>query len=325
MNFPDHINNLSILITAITLYVLIIGGAFYINILWGVPRLLLKGRASVYFISIGAVTAVVIISFLILQWNLFSIKGKLSELDPFKPFLNIISSSLEFGLVIAGITALMLFKHWFVSGQRFNEMESGKLQTELKYLKAQINPHFLFNMLNNANVLLKEKKGGGAHMLSKLEELLRYQMSKSNQDEIILSADIYFLNDFLNLEKIRRDGFEYNITVEGNPSGIVLPPLLFIPFVENAVKHSQDSDRESYLHIVYRIEQGGLHFHCRNSRPAAEENAPPRKVGGLGLKNIQRRLELLFPNRHLLKLVQTDKEYIVDLHLELNRKHNHTI
>ena len=119
--------------------------------------------------------------------------------------------------------------------QLINELERSKTLTELEQLKNQINPHFLFNMLNNANVLTKKDPEKASQVLMKLSDLLRYQLYDSSRDKVLLTSDIHFLEDFLNLEKVRRDNFDYMISKEGNLSGVFIPPLLFISFVENAV------------------------------------------------------------------------------------------
>lgn len=131
-----------------------------------------------------------------------------------------------------------MFTHWLRYNLRIDELESTTLQSELTFLKNQINPHFLFNMLNNANVLIKRNPEEASKVLFKLEDLLRYQINDSSRERVSLASDIRFLNDYLNLEKIRRDNFQFTLRQEGEVDSIWIQPLLFIPFVENAVKHS---------------------------------------------------------------------------------------
>ena len=126
---------------------------------------------------------------------------------------------------------------------------------------------------------------------------------------------IHFLNDYLNLEKVRRDHFDYNITEEGNIDGIQLPALLFIPFVENAVKHNFDSEHPSYVHLFFKVDDNQLEFLCENSKPAIATGKS--RVGGIGLTNIRRRLELLYIGRYLLEVSETANKYVVNLKLNL--------
>ena len=210
---------------------------------------------------------------------------------------------------------VLLLRHWILYNQRVDEIQSATLHSELKFLKNQINPHFLFNMLNNANVLIRKNPAEASKVLFKLEDLLRYQMNDNFREHVPLRSDIHFLNDYLNLEKVRRDHFDYNITEEGNIDGIQLPALLFIPFVENAVKHNFDSEHPSYVHLFFKVDDNQLEFLCENSKPAIATGKS--RVGGIGLTNIRRRLELLYIGRYLLEVSETANKYVVNLKLNL--------
>ena len=193
-------------------------------------------------------------------------------------------------------------------------MEAHLKDAQLKYLQAQINPHFLFNMLNNANVLIKRNPEEASKVLFKLEDLLRYQINDSSRERVALASDIRFLNDYLNLEKIRRDHFQFTMEQEGDIDSIWIQPLLFIPFVENAVKHSFDSEHPSSVHLSFKVEENRLEFRCENTMPAV---AVSNKVGGIGLANIQRRLGLLYPDRYELKQIENENRYMVTLCITL--------
>ena len=170
-------------------------------------------------------------------------------------------------------------------------------------------------MLNNANVLIRKNPAEASKVLFKLEDLLRYQMNDNFREHVPLRSDIHFLNDYLNLEKVRRDHSDYNITEEGNIDAIQLPALLFIPFVENAVKHNFDSEHPSYVHLFFKVEDNQLEFQCENSKPAVATGKS--HVGGIGLTNIRRRLELLYLGRYLLEVAETENKYVVILKLDL--------
>ncbi|MCS2681692.1 histidine kinase [Bacteroides ovatus] len=182
-------------------------------------------------------------------------------------------------LSVGGCTSFELFRRWVVSDKKILELEKATKQTELQQLKKQINPHFLFNMLNNANILVKDAPDEASQILEKLDNLLRYQLNDSTRREVFLTADIQFLTSFLELEKVRRDHFEYTIFQEGNMENICIPPLLFIPFVENAVKHNLDSDNLSYVHLYFSVHNKQLTFRCENSKP----RVPVKREGGIGL------------------------------------------
>ncbi len=231
-----------------------------------------------------------------------------------------ISSLLNVGLFSLGVSTVILLRNWILFDQQIGELQTATLHAELNVLKSQINPHFLFNMLNNVNVLLKKDSRMAQTVVFRLEKLLRYQLEESGKDWVGLDPEISFLQDFLQLEKIRRDQFFYKIHSEEETAAITVPPLLFIPFVENAVKYSQDSEKPSYVSVQFRIEESRLLFYCYNTKPARE----PRKTktGGLGLTNIRRRLDLLYPDRYVLEIKEQAGSYEVRMEIPLDGKFN---
>lgn len=298
-------------------YYILVSSVIYFNLYVLAPRYLEKERYLKYVTSIALLILFLLLGVTLLQALFYNFKG-IKDLERVSLILlNLISSTLSMGLMIAGTSTLLLIRHWMGHNQRIAELESNTLQSELKHLKRQINPHFLFNMLNNANVLIKKDPEEASRLLFKLEDLLRYQINDSSKEKVSLSSDIHFLNDFLNLEKIRRDKFKYLISKEGDINAVTLPPLLFIPFVENAVKHNPDSEHESYVYLSFKTWKNELIFQCTNSKPACPATGNKEQTGGLGLKNIQRRLELLYPGRHSLTVEESEKNYNVILHLTL--------
>ena len=263
--------------------ILVFAFPIYLNIYWLVPRFLYKAKRKLwcYWISFLGVNLVsVLLGFIFLSplYQRYGIRG----------FCIQDNHAVSFDSIAYG---------------------------ELQQLKKQINPHFLFNMLNNANILVKDAPDEASQILEKLDNLLRYQLNDSTRREVFLTADIQFLTSFLELEKVRRDHFEYTIFQEGNMENICIPPLLFIPFVENAVKHNFDSEHPSYVHLFFKVEDNQLEFQCENSKPAVATGKS--HVGGIGLTNIRRRLELLYLGRYLLEVAETENKYVVILKLDL--------
>ena len=213
-------------------------------------------------------------------------------------------------------TTLKLLQKWTKDTERIVELSNLTLNMELKELRNQINPHFLFNMLNNVKALIRTDPEKATTVIIKLSEFLRYQLYENNEENTLLTSEIEFLSNFINLEKIRRENFLVEIKTETDKrtlNSTFIPPNLFTTFVENAVKHSVDiTDRESYVKITIEVENNKLYFECRNSQntdyPIAET-----KYGGLGLANIKRRLELLYQDQFDLKITSTKNEYIVKL------------
>ncbi|EGJ99343.1 MULTISPECIES: sensor histidine kinase [Dysgonomonas] len=298
------------------IYMLVFVGAIYANLYIFVPYLLLKNRLLLYLLSLIFMVFLTLFCILFVQQYFFKINNMVETEKQVLSIdiLNISSAIVAFSLLFMGTTAFFLLKNWITYNQHIDELESATLNSELKILKSQINPHFLFNMLNNANIMVDEDPDTASEILTKLEDMLRYQIDDSSKDKVSLSADIQFLTRFLDLEKTRRDYFGYTISEEGNIGAIEVPPLLFIPFVENAVKHNSDSDNASYVHLHFNVDHGCLYFICENSKPKKPEE---RAVGGLGLINIRRRLDLLYGKNYALEINITDSTYTVNLQLNL--------
>ncbi len=218
--------------------------------------------------------------------------------------------------IILTTTTVKLLQKWIHDNKRIAELSNLTLQMELNELRNQINPHFLFNMLNNVKALTRTDPEKASAVIVKLSEFLRYQLYENSEEKTLLTSEIEFLSNFLNLEKIRRENFSFTIdadTENRTAKSIFIPPNLFTTFVENAVKHSIDiGDKESYIRIVIRTENKELYFTCINSRDPGFV-VSNGKYSGLGLANIKRRLELLYDNAFDLKTVSAEKEYTVNL------------
>jgi sensor histidine kinase YesM len=281
----------------------------YSNMYYFVPKFLFRSRYVTYCIF---VFAGMVASSAIHRLSAYSFSDYLlpNEQDTVNFF---IFSFMSLILIVAS-AAIKLFQQWVENMQRINHLEQANIKAELEQLKNQINPHFLFNMLNNANVLTKKDPDKASEVLVKLSDLLRYQLYDSSREKVLLTSDIHFLHDFLNLEKVRRDNFDFMISKEGNLNSILIPPLLFISFVENAVKHNNDSARSSYVNLYFNVQNNELYFRCINSKPAIKA---VRKAGGLGLANIKRRLELLYPDAHELVIDDRDDTYSITLTIRL--------
>lgn len=295
-------------------YFLVLGAIIYTNIYASVPRLLLKGKLVKYIVSLFVFVIGIILNILILQVFLLK-KVPQEELNLVSFLFNISSACFILVFLLLGTSSIVLIKYWILADMKRAQLETSILESELKLLKNQVNPHFLFNMLNNANMLLKKDKEQASKVLFKLEDLLRYQINDSNREEVLLSSEIQFLNDYLNLEKIRRDHFTYTIETTRDIETIKVAPLLFIIFTENAVKHNPENESLSYVNIEFSIDGNNLHFICENSKPDYPDQSSA--AGGLGLKNIRRRLNLLYPDRHSLDVTDEKTRYIIDLNLML--------
>jgi sensor histidine kinase YesM len=282
---------------------------FYTNMYIFVPHFLFQNKYVKYGLAVSALIGLYALIYII-GWQYLT---PFLRPDQKAEIFSIIPFSFVILILISASSAVKLFQKSIQDNIHIHELLRSKTISELEQLKNQINPHFLFNMLNNANVLTKKDPHKASEVLMKLSDLLRYQLYDSAREKVFLTSDIRFLEDFLNLEKVRRDSFEFLISKEGNLNNVQVPPLLFITFVENAVKHNNDADNLSYVHVFFEIHNNVLTFKCINSKPTLK--AINNANGGLGLANIRRRLELLFPNSHSLDIEDRQNTYAVTLKL----------
>lgn len=282
----------------------------YSNMYFFVPRFLFKKKYLNYSFS---VLAGMIILSLIHRTASHYFKPNLLPYE--EDSVNFFTFTFIILVLTTASAAVKLFQQWIFDAQLIHDLEQAKTSAELEQLKNQINPHFLFNMLNNANVLTKKDPDKASQVLMKLSDLLRYQLYDSSREKVFLTSDIHFLEDLLNLEKIRRDSFDFIISKEGDLNGVQIPPLLFISFVENAVKHNNDSEKTSYVNLEFKSHNTELFFKCVNSKPILK--AVKTGSGGLGLANIRRRLQLLYPSSHTLKIEENKETFSVTLNIKL--------
>lgn len=311
---PEHTGNIDKYVNII--FLAFFSFLLYFNMYVLTPKLLFKGK-YIWFITL---VIVILVLFFLLSLYIEAV------LDPYlitpinreekDVVKDIFSFIFIFCIVIAASTAVKLFQRWISDSYRIMELEKQRLRSELNQLKSQVNPHFLFNTLNNIHTLTRKDPQKASDILLKLSDLLRYQLYDSTQDHIMLGPDIIFLENFLNLEKIRRDHFSFDISIEGDVARIAIPPFLFIPFVENAVKHSVDSFNSSRVQIDFKITDKQLLFTCVNSRPDTVQ-VPARQAGGIGLINIQRRLQLLYPEAYSLQITEQANSYLINLSIPL--------
>lgn len=278
----------------------------YVNACLLVPRMLLAGNMKRYFIWIFAILFFMVSCNIFFYFYFGNVAALTAEL-----ILTTIYFLSNICLIVAGITALCLFKNGVENKRRIEELQNATLEVELANLKNQINPHFLFNMLNNAHILAGEDTDKSSRLLGKLNSLLKYQISDSSENSVSLKDDIDFLNNYLELEKIRRGRFDYTVEIEGD-CDIQIPSLLFIPFVENAVKHNPESG--SFVNLSFYIAEDRLHFECENPKPRLFH---PKKTGGIGLPNVKRRLDLLFGADYRLSICDGKEKYTVRMEFKI--------
>ena len=215
-------------------------------------------------------------------------------------------------------TAFKYYKKGIKQQFKLQEAESKQLQTELALLKSQVNPHFFFNTLNNLYALSLDKSERVPEVILKISDLMRYVLESSKNKEVELNQEIEFLKNYLSLEKLRLSGnSDIKFNVEGNMDGKKIAPMLLIPFVENSFKHGVSASTSgNYVYIDLKIEGNDLFFSIENNRQKNYE-ANKQSSSKSGLKNVTRRLELLYPDRHKLDIEEKEKSYKVNLKITL--------
>jgi hypothetical protein len=281
----------------------------YLNLYFLFPAYLEKGKYIHYIASISFIGTIVFFVNYFIQQIYVQYFGKFAAYAIQFTLSDFLSNFFYPMAFIGGTTGYKIFKTWVADQQRFTELQKENLNTELTQLKNQVNPHFLFNTLNNLHVLTKTNPDKASEIILGLSDVLRYQIYDSRQDKVSLSKDIEIIKQYLDLEKIRRDQLWINLTVHGETAGISVPPLLFINFIDNAIKHS-NTRSESSISISFQVISNRLNFEISNSKfavlPTAENN-------GFGLANIKKRLNLLYGKEHTLEINDDDNRFTVKL------------
>lgn len=212
-------------------------------------------------------------------------------------------------------TVLKFMADWFKNEKIKSTLENEKLHSELAFLKSQINPHFLFNSLNNIYSLAYQKSTKTPEAILKLSEIMRYMLYESNGNEVPLANEIRYLENYIELQKLRfKEDPNIQFEVRGDVSYLSIIPLVLISFVENAFKHGVATDKEHPIKIYLNAERGKLYFQLINKK----SNLNKDETGGIGLQNVQRRLDLLYKGRYALNIENTNDLYTCELYLNLS-------
>lgn len=293
---------------------------FYINYAILVPKLLIKKKNYYYFFSI-----------IILIW----LGGVLSsELFPFRrmirrPFVEerIFDQNrpkllfylrgrgaILFFLIIG--TMIRIFEEWNRNEKKRKEIEAQKNTTELKFLKNQLSPHFLFNSLNSIYSLTTKKSNDAPEAVITLSELMRYMLYQTNNDFVLLKSELNYIQNYIKLQRLRIVNNEkVTLNIHGNISSQKIRPLLLISFIENAFKYGTDFKGDTLIDIDIYVNQNRFKFICVNLIGSSNKDDTN---SGIGLKNTKGRLELLYPDKHKLFVTEKENTFKLDLTLILD-------
>ena len=222
-----------------------------------------------------------------------------------------------FLLIFVFSTGIRVISQWLHSEQRNKEIATEKLQAELSFLKAQINPHFLFNTLNNIYALASDKSEKTAPAVMKLSNIMRYVLTEARNDMVPLEKEIQFTTNYIELQKMRlTDRSSIDFTVKGDPTGRHIAPLLLLPFVENAFKYGVSTREPSPIRILLEIKDNSLYFSINNHKHI-NTTLKVSDNTGIGINNARRRLDLLYDDRHQLTIGDQANEFTVQLNIQV--------
>lgn len=240
----------------------------------------------------------------------------INEIELFRAtYYNMLIIAAQYNPFIAIVISTVI--RYFREKQQFSlqELQEQKTRTELELLKSQVNPHFLFNTLNTL-FSMSSMKGDEetAEGISKLSELMRYMIYETKVDKISLDKEIEHIRNFIELQKLRfseKDGLDIIFSIKGDPNGKVVPPMLFIPFIENAFKFGFSLQQKSIIEIGLKMEEEELIFMAKNTINKKKVNKDEHS--GIGISNVKKRLDLLYPDSHKLEISQDDNYFNVYL------------
>ena len=236
-------------------------------------------------------------------------------------FLLFLLAGLRGAITIGGLAAaIKLMKYWYIKEQRNLQLEKENMESQLQLLKAQIHPHFLFNTLNNIYSFTQTTSPAAAKMVTVLSDLLRYILYEGTQPFVSLSKELKMIEDYINLEKIRYGNkLELHLNLPAQTNDLLIAPLLLLPLVENCFKHGTSNVLEQpWIHLQVSIKNTELQMKLLNGKvnhPATNTNS-----AGIGIKNVQQRLSLLYPGKHELNITSEEDVFIVNLKLELEQQ-----
>ena len=306
-------SNIDIVIIFIV-YPLISVSLFYLNYLYLIPQYLDKKQYGLYALSIVATIIIYALGkygvALIFKGNILTrVKGH--EIGFWTYFISAIFTNILFLFLSA---VLKFTSDWFLNERIQRELENQRLSAELAFLKSQINPHFLFNSLNSIYSLAYQRSETTPEAILKLSEIMRYMLYECNDNRVDLAKEIQYLHNYIDLQKIRFGEKAYiNFKVEGNIDTQQIVPLILIAFIENGFKHGVANNPLTPIYMSIEVSGPHLQFYMQNKKHTNNRDAS----GGIGLNNVRRRLNLLYPGKYNLEIQDETTTYTVELSLVL--------
>lgn len=298
--------------------------ATYFTLYYLIDKLLLPKKYTLFVITlIASMLFFGIMSRALDYYTLYPVFYPEGLLHPVFYFPKILIMIFATYSVVAIVASYHLGKHWHNHQLISQRLEKEKLESELKLLKSQINPHFLFNTLNNLYVLALNQSKRTPETVHKLSELMSYMLYDSNQSQVSLKKELYYIENYIALEKLRYESrLDISVNVYSELEGIMIAPLMILPFVENCFKHGVSKQLDhSWIRIDISALQNILTIKVENSKDP-EQRSNMRPVSGIGLQNVKKRLKFIYPDRHQLDIIDDVESYLVVLKLEVEIDEN---
>ncbi len=291
---------------------------FYLFYSWIIPDFFKAGiRSRMLLISLSLIFILIFIR--IGFSNYFASYNQiLNEQVTKSPILYILKESINTLLFVIYPLMLTFIKRYFIEQKIKLELINQNRESELSLLRSQINPHFFFNTLNNIYSLVYSGSKDAHKAVMMLSDLMRYNLYKANSDKVMLESELEYLMNYIDLELLRvKDATFLRKVIVGDPAGLKISPMLLSPFVENAFKHCDKNASSPGIELNLIINNNQLNFSIINkSIPSGLAN--PDEIGGIGLKNVKKRLDLLYSGKYHLEIKNMDDLYQVNLELHLN-------
>ena len=288
------------------IYLIIPIGVFYLFYCWLAPRALKDGYLKNRLLPVIFVIIVPLLLSFIFQYLTITVAWDFTYRTTMIYLVTVVFA--------ASGTIFRIIENWVNAEKEAKQ----KLQSELALLKNQVNPHFLFNTLNNIDSLIKSNADKASETLVKLSDILRYMIYETNTNRMSLSDEIRYIENYIDLQKMQHANMELvSFSVQGDLSGISVAPMLFIPFVENAFKHCTDKNSRHAIRISFSTDHRIVNFGCANSYDKTLQ-INKDDAHGIGLAIIRRRLELIYPGKHVLNIKEDNHNFTVALSLNTN-------
>lgn len=286
----------------------------YTHYFFILPDLLRTKRLKRYFLRLVPAIAIVMFFQVITENATLTSLGNSNYFESFGwiRFVSTLWDEMSF-MIFTGMIKFAV--DWFEMENKKKTLENEKLAVELKYLKSQINPHFLFNTLHNLNYLTQIKSDQASEVIVMLSNIMRYMIYDSNKSSVTLRKEIDYIQDYLALEAIRLNNkFDLKFDVTEANDQLEIAPLIFIPFVENAFKHGiTDKDEKSWIDIRLSTKENIMYLVVENSIGEKGDH----ESSGVGLDNVKKRLALGYPGKYTLNIDESEKKFHVSLTLDL--------